>query len=134
MVPNEALEVFFRLIQTLPTFWAEQIWILRIFIFCTFFGPQKSRYPDPKTLDVPTSQILDFPTCQNLDFPASKNLDFLASQNLDFPASKNSTRRLGGEERADGRTDRRMGGWGFWAVCGQEGSENDAERYGFVLA
>ena len=37
MAPNGALEVFFsRLIQTLPTFWAERIWILRIviFVFC----------------------------------------------------------------------------------------------------
>ena len=39
MAPNGALEVFFRLIQTLPTFWAERIWILRILIFEMFWIP-----------------------------------------------------------------------------------------------
>ena len=33
MAPNGARKIFLRLIQTLPTFWAERIWILRIFIF-----------------------------------------------------------------------------------------------------
>ena len=38
--PKWAQEDFFLLIQTLPTFWAERIWILRIFIFCIFLGPK----------------------------------------------------------------------------------------------
>ena len=48
MAPNGALEVFFRLIQTLPTFWAERIWILRIFVFEMFWIPNFwiSRFPD----------------------------------------------------------------------------------------
>ena len=37
MAPNGALEVFFRRIQTLPTFWAEHIWILRLFILLFFW-------------------------------------------------------------------------------------------------
>ena len=32
--------VFFLLIQTLPTFWAERIWILRIFVFGIFLDPK----------------------------------------------------------------------------------------------
>ena len=39
MAPNGARKMFFLLIQTLPTFWAEQIWILRVSIF-VFLGPQ----------------------------------------------------------------------------------------------
>ena len=38
--PKWAQEDFFLLIQTLPTFWAERIWILRIFIFWIFLGPK----------------------------------------------------------------------------------------------
>ena len=39
---------FFLLIQTLPTFWAERIWILRIFILLMFWTPDFwiSRSPD----------------------------------------------------------------------------------------
>ena len=36
MAPNGAGRFFFRLIQTLPTFWATRILILRIFIFWIF--------------------------------------------------------------------------------------------------
>merc|ERR1712023_475959 len=36
---KSAQEDFFLLIQTLPTFWAERIWILRIFIFWIFWAP-----------------------------------------------------------------------------------------------
>ena len=35
-----AQEDFFLLIQTLPTFWAERIWILRISFFGFFWGPK----------------------------------------------------------------------------------------------
>ena len=34
---------FFRLVQTLPTFWATWIWILRIFMFELFLD---SKFPD----------------------------------------------------------------------------------------
>ena len=40
MAPNRARRIFFWLIQTLPTFWAERIWILRIFIFWILLGPK----------------------------------------------------------------------------------------------
>ena len=40
MAPNGAGKFFFWLIQTLPTFWAEPILILRIFIFFDFWGPK----------------------------------------------------------------------------------------------
>ena len=43
MAPNGAGKVFFRLIQTLPTFWAERIWILSIFIFDIFWNLWISR-------------------------------------------------------------------------------------------
>ena len=36
MAPNGAGKVFFRLIQTVPTFWAERIWILKISMFDLF--------------------------------------------------------------------------------------------------
>ena len=44
MVPNGAGSFFFRLIQTLPTFWAEQIWLLRTINF-DIFGFQISGFP-----------------------------------------------------------------------------------------
>ena len=37
--PKWARGIFFLLIQTLPTFWAERILILRIFIFGIFWAP-----------------------------------------------------------------------------------------------
>ena len=40
--PKWGQEDFFLLIQTLPTFWAERILILRIFIFLIFVGSQIS--------------------------------------------------------------------------------------------
>ena len=39
MPPNGAGRFVFLLIQTLPTFWAERILILRIFIFWIFWAP-----------------------------------------------------------------------------------------------
>ena len=44
-----AQEDFFLLIQTLPTFWAERILILRIFIFGIFWAPDfwTTRLPGP---------------------------------------------------------------------------------------
>ena len=38
--PKWGQDDFFLLIQTLPTFWAEQVLILRIFIFGIFWGPK----------------------------------------------------------------------------------------------
>ena len=43
MAPNGARRIFFLLIQTLPTFWAERILILRIFIFWIFLD---LKFPD----------------------------------------------------------------------------------------
>ena len=48
MGPNGARRIFFRLIQTLSTFWAERILILRICIFLDFFGSQISKFPGPR--------------------------------------------------------------------------------------
>ena len=48
--PKWGQEDFFLLIQTLPTFWATRILILRIFIFLDFFGSQISRFPVPPGL------------------------------------------------------------------------------------
>ena len=51
MVPNGARKIFFLLIQTLPTFWATRISILRTFIFGIFWIPMfqisRSQNPDP---------------------------------------------------------------------------------------
>ena len=43
MAPNGVRKIFFLLIQTLPTFWAERILILRIYIFGIFLD---SKFPD----------------------------------------------------------------------------------------
>ena len=50
--PKWGREFFFRLIQTLPTFWAERILILRIFTFWTFWIPN---------FQISRSQISKFP-------------------------------------------------------------------------
>ena len=54
--PKWGQEDFFLLIQTLPTFWAQWIWMLIIFSFYLFGphisgfpGPQISRFPDFQT-------------------------------------------------------------------------------------
>merc|ERR1711965_302923 len=39
MAPNRAGRMCFLLIQTLPTFWAERIWILTFFTFFIFWIP-----------------------------------------------------------------------------------------------
>ena len=72
MAPNGALEAFFLLIQTLPSFGAERIWILRIFIFDLdpkFLDfqvprPQSPRFPGPQISKFPNSQISRFPDFQ----------------------------------------------------------------------
>ena len=48
MAPIGTLQPFFLLIQTLPTFWAERIWNLRIAIFFILWIPNFwiSRSPD----------------------------------------------------------------------------------------
>ena len=45
--PKWGQEDFFLLIQTLPTFWAERIWILKILIL-VFFGSQIYGFPGPQ--------------------------------------------------------------------------------------
>ena len=48
MAPNGARRIFSLLIQTLPTFWAERIWILRFFLWGggpTFLDFQVPRFP-----------------------------------------------------------------------------------------
>ena len=54
MAPNGARRILFLLIQTLPTFWAEQICILRCFMFVGFLNPkfldfQVSGFPNSQT-------------------------------------------------------------------------------------
>ena len=50
MAPNGARRILFLLIQTLPTFWATWILILRIFIFWIFWDPKFPDFqvPDPR--------------------------------------------------------------------------------------
>ena len=55
MAPNGARIIFFLLIQTLPTFWAERILISRFFIFGIFLDP---KFPD--------FQVPDFQISRNL--------------------------------------------------------------------
>ena len=63
MAPNRAGRIFFLLIQTLPTFWAEWIWIVRILIFW-IVGPQISGFPGPQISKFPDFQVPRFS-----DFP-----------------------------------------------------------------
>ena len=63
MAPNRAGKIFFLLIQTLPTFWAERILILRIFIFFIFWTPN---------FWISRSQISGFPDFQKSGFPGSQ--------------------------------------------------------------
>ena len=48
MAPNGARRISFLLIQTLPTFWAERIWILRILIFVDFLDPKFLDFQIPR--------------------------------------------------------------------------------------
>ena len=74
VAPNGTLETFFLLIQTLSTFWAERIWILRTFIFLIFWNPhfwisrsaylQNSRFPGPQISKFPDFQVPRFPNFQ----------------------------------------------------------------------
>ena len=86
-------EDFFLLIQTLPTFWAERIWILIIFLLIC--GPQISGFPGPqifKFLDFqvprsPESQISKFPDFQVPRFqmpPAAAPPDEFSDPNHSF--------------------------------------------------
>ena len=52
-------EDFLLLIQTLPTFWAERIWIL---IICIFSEPQNSGFPGPQISEFQDSRFPDFQT------------------------------------------------------------------------
>ena len=59
------IEVFFRLIQTLPTFWAERIWILRTcFLICWTPNFWMFRSPDLQIPRFPGPQISKFPDFQ----------------------------------------------------------------------
>ena len=48
MDPNGARRIFFLLIQTLPIFLPERIWILRIFIFVDFLDPRFLDFQVPR--------------------------------------------------------------------------------------
>ena len=71
MAPNGTLELFFRRTQTLPTFWAERIWILRILVWGFFWTPHFwiSRSPDLQMPRFPGPQISKFPDFQVPRFP-----------------------------------------------------------------
>ena len=86
MAPNGTIEVFSRLIQTLPTFWVERIWIL-IFSFLVlgsqisgFPGPQISKFPEFQVPRSPNSQISRFPDFQTP--PAAPPPDEFSDPNL----------------------------------------------------
>ena len=54
MAPKWGQDDFFLLIRTLPTFWAERIWILRFCIFLLLFDPKFLDFQVPR---FPNSQI-----------------------------------------------------------------------------
>ena len=64
--PKWGQEDFFLLIQTLPTFWAERIWILRLFHFFEFLDPKFLDFQVPRSQN---SQISRFPDLQIPKFP-----------------------------------------------------------------
>ena len=64
MAPNGAGSCFFLLIQTLPTFWATRIFILRILLFGIFV--------DPKFLRFPNSWAGPHPFCCNISSATGK--------------------------------------------------------------
>ena len=45
IAPNGARRFCFLLVETLPTIWAEHIWILRIVFFLDLLNPKKSGSP-----------------------------------------------------------------------------------------
>ena len=55
--PKWGQEDFFLLIQTLPTFWAERIWILRIFFF--IFWTPNFQTPTPLPPPPPPDELSD---------------------------------------------------------------------------
>ena len=61
-------EYFFLLIQTLPTFWAQRIWFLILFIFC-FFRSQNFEFPGPQISKFLDFQVPRSPDSQNPRFP-----------------------------------------------------------------
>ena len=63
MAPNRAGMIFFLLTQTLPTFWAERILILRMFIFFDLLDPT---FLDSQVPRSPNFWISRFPDFQNL--------------------------------------------------------------------
>ena len=94
---------FSLLTQTLPTFWAERIWILRVFIFFSIFWTPNfwiSRSPDLQISGFPGPQISKiprFPDFQVPGFPdAAAAGGFLRSQPDPFPnAPGDQIRRKG---------------------------------------
>ena len=72
--PKWGQEDFFLLIRTLPTFWAERIWILRIFIFFIFWTPNFQTPPPP-----PTPPPTDEPSDPNLTpLPTHPGIKYVA--------------------------------------------------------
>ena len=55
--PKWGRKVFFRLIQTLPTFWATRILILRTFIFLTLWDPKFPDFQVPNDSSADPKQI-----------------------------------------------------------------------------
>ena len=80
-VPKWGREDFFLLIQTLPTFWAERIWLLIIFIFVILWTPNFwiSRSPYFQISGFPGPQISKFPDLQIPRFPGSRFPDAAAA-------------------------------------------------------
>ena len=81
--PKWGQEDLFLLIQTLPTFWAERIWILRICI-CSCVGsyisgspgPQISKFQDFQTPPAPAPDELSDPNLTSL--PVHPGTEYVA--------------------------------------------------------
>ena len=96
--------IFFLLIQTLPTFWAERIGNSRTFIVLIFWTPNfwMSRSPDLQISEFPGPQISKFPDLQVPKFPDAQTPpappDELSDPNLTplptHPAIKYGARAL----------------------------------------
>ena len=74
MAPNRAGRIFFLLIQTLPTFWAERICFFRLFSFLIFWIPKFLDFQDPRSQNFgisrsPDLQIPKIPDFQVPRFP-----------------------------------------------------------------
>ena len=90
MTPNGARRLCFLLIQTLPTFWAARIWILRLFIFLDFPDP---KFPDFQVPDFQISRLPDFQISRFPDSQISKFPDPHISRFTAFQPSRRRRRR-----------------------------------------